>query len=187
MTTELGTDECVPNYPTPEDSWSYSYVEAGSVDFVSGATTLHAPRYTFGPSYEFEATGSYPADARYEVSIEGFTNQSEAQVIGTIDVPRPVDFVGGVPQIVSGQDLEVTFTPNTGADVVWIYLYSGQNLDHICNVEPDGSFVIPASVTSDIGGNPIPGIAMRAISYGSGTIVLPGQERKVRLMGSTGP
>lgn len=118
----------------------------------SGSTTIVAVRSTGGTTvfYEGEIDTAAPV-AEYTIRVAG--NASADVDAGTLTTIRvPTDVTLGAYTIVPGQPLELTFTGGEGASVVILDLEDFDfSVSYSCAIEPDGSFTVPAEITTAIG------------------------------------
>ena len=151
------TDECVEDPDDDEIEQTNTYLDVGpEISATAGDFTLIAARDTSdGITYGTFASVTTVAGAEYTVSVAG-AGDVAAGSIGTISVPTLAAFTGGgeAPPIVPGEDLELEFTPETGADFVVINLgdFDG-TVSFTCVVEDDGAFTVPAAITAVLGSN----------------------------------
>lgn len=134
------------------DQPTVTYFDVGATISANGpdAADIVANRFVDvdGTYYEgYEATATSPGT--YVISVSGAGDVAAGE-IGSIVAPSAIDFIGN-PVVVPGEPLELEFTNNTGADVVYIYLeHSIEDIYYTCSVEDDGSFTVPASVTEEL-------------------------------------
>lgn len=133
-----------------DDNYTFTYEDVGSsVTFASGAATLTAVESTGGGAIYYATpgvvAGNYPTNADYEIAVTGGAS------IGTLYVPNPVT-LDGSPTTVAGQPLDITYSINTGADVIYIGVENAAGtVSYSCYSSDDGAFTIPAEVTTDVG------------------------------------
>lgn len=135
-----------------EDSYSFTYEDVGdSVTFASGAAALTAVQTSAGGGLYYVTNGivagNYPTDATYDIGVTG------GDSIGSLYVPNPVT-LDGSPTIVPGQALDITYSIDTGADVILVTVDDGTvspTTSYSCYSSDDGAFTIPAEVTTAVG------------------------------------
>jgi hypothetical protein len=143
-------DKCEPNEVHGSPT---AYVDVGptlAVD-AGGATLFTATASTSGdPAYSGFTFDTVPHDASYDIIAE-----APLGLIGTIDVPSPVNTLSGLLiETPPGEPHDVTFTPDTGADVVALSVI-GDDANYYCMVKDDGEFTVPGSVTEAVGANAV--------------------------------
>ena len=180
FTLEFGTDTCELSTTSTSGNPTVTSRSVGStVSFTSGATTIVATKDTSsGITYGvFEGIGA-PLGADYTVAVSG-TAGIAAGTIGTLHVPLAA-VLTGTPTLTPGSPSDIVFTPNTGADYVTVQVSNaGDTVSYSCNSKDDGSFTIPANVTSAVGATGQ--VSVQSIKFGK--ITFDGKE--VVLVGLT--
>ena len=132
------------------DSFTFTYSDVGnSVTFASGASTLTAVKSTAGGAIFYSTpgivAGNYPTDATYDIGVTG------GDSIGSLYVPNAVT-LDGSPSTVAGEPLDITYSINTGADVITIAVSNlAGTVNYVCYSSDDGAYTIPAEVTTAVG------------------------------------
>lgn len=141
--------------PQPTPTLTVTAVNVGaSITAESGSSSLVA---TFDASFEdyyVQGTAaSYPTGVDWTVENAG-SPAVPAGTLATIRVPKPVVLTnsGGGLTVVPGQPLEVRFTPDSGANAVFIYAEDALgDKGYDCTVKADGSFTFSAAQTTFLG------------------------------------
>lgn len=152
FTLEFGTDTCELVNTSTSGNPTVTDLSVGStVTFASGAATLVAMKdTTSGITYGFFQTMTVPLGADYTIAVSG-TGAIAAGTIGTVHVPR-VPTLSGTPTLTPGSPANISFTANTGADYITVNVASSDgSVEYACNSKDDGSFTIPADVTTAVG------------------------------------
>lgn len=164
FTLQFGTDTCELVNTSTSGNPTVTDLNVGStVTFVSGATTLVAMKdTTSGISYGLFQAASVPLGADYTIAVSG-TGAIAAGTIGTVRVPM-IPTLSGTPTLTPGSPANISFTANTGADYITVDVASSDgSVDYICNSKDDGTFTIPADVTTAVGAGA--DVSLQAIKF----------------------
>ncbi len=170
LSIEFETDECLP----PEISTGtagepvFSYLDVGDfLTFTSGALTWDAAKDTSsGITYSgFQTTTPGATNADYTVTNSGSATVA-AGTITTVHVPNALVFAGTGDITTPNQPIDITWTGAEGANFVSIDVSnSAGDTVYECAPKNDGSFTLPAVVTSAAGMNGTFDIS--AVHYGT--------------------
>lgn len=147
----FGNDECIP--PTADTEITYSYLDAGaSMTAVSGSFSVPMLKDTTdGITYGGFVSGAAPSGTDWTVSNSG-SGAVPAGTIVSVYVPTKLEYSGTGQITTPGTAQEVEWTGAAGANYVSVTVFdSNDEQVYECRPANDGSFTIPAQVTTAAG------------------------------------
>lgn len=152
-TVRLDDDQCKPR-PTSAGPTTSVPLDAGtSLALVTSTSSIAIPATGVG---SWAASGlELAADGDYALTNSGGPDLP-AGTIAQLHTPKQPVLLGVAtpPPITPGTPLDLTFTTPTGASTVIIEVTGGSGasaVDYLCDSKDDGTFTIPAEVTSAAG------------------------------------